>query len=236
MVNMLNITNLRAGYGAINILWDLSLEIPEGKLTTILGPNGAGKTTLMRAIMGLVPTTQGDIQLGQQSLVGTNTWDMAKHGIVMVPEGRMVFKEMTVEDNLFMGAFPKERRANSKKNLQRVYELFPRLQERRTQLAGSLSGGEAQMVAIGRGLMAEPEIIILDEPTLGLAPVIVKEIAAIIKLLKQEGRTIILVEQNTHMAVKLSDYVHLMQTGKVLFSEEAANVDMDQLHDLYFGK
>ena len=236
MVNMLNITNLRAGYGAINILWDLSLEIPEGKLTTILGPNGAGKTTLMRAIMGLIPTTQGDIQLGEQSLLGTKTWDMAKRGITMVPEGRMVFKDMTVEDNLIMGAFPKERRINSKKNLQQVYELFPRLQERRTQLAGSLSGGEAQMVAIGRGLMAEPEIIIMDEPTLGLAPVIVKEIAAIIKLLKDEGRTIILVEQNTHMAVKLSDYVHLMQTGKVLLSEEAANVDLDKLHDLYFGK
>ena len=154
----------------------------------------------------------------------------------MVPEGRMIFKEMSVEDNLIMGAFPKERRAKSKQNLERVYELFPRLQERLNQLAGSLSGGEAQMVAIGRGLMAEPKIIIMDEPTLGLAPVIVKEIASIIRLLKEEGRTIILVEQNTHMAVSVSDYVHLMQSGKVLYSEEAANVDLDKLHDLYFGK
>ena len=233
---MLNISNLRAGYGAINILWDLSLEIPEGKLTTILGPNGAGKTTLMRAILGLIPITQGDVQLGGESLLGAKTWDMAKRGLVMVPEGRMVFKEMSVEDNLIMGAFPKERRANSKQNLARVFELFPRLQERRSQLAGSLSGGEAQMVAIGRGLMAEPKVIILDEPTLGLAPVIVKEIAAIIRMLKEQGLTIILVEQNTHMAVSVSDYVHLMQTGKVLYSEEAANVNLDKLHDLYFGK
>jgi len=234
--SMFNITNLRAGYGAINILWDLSLVIPEGKLTTILGPNGAGKTTLLRAIMGLLPVTQGEIMLGEQSLLGTKAWDMAKHGIVMIPEGRMIFKEMSVEENLIMGAFPKEHRCKSQQNLQRVYELFPRLQERRTQLAGSLSGGEAQMVAIGRGLMAEPKTIIMDEPTLGLAPVIVKEIASIIKLLKSEGRTIILVEQNTHMAVSVSDHVYLMQTGKILMSEKAENVNLDKLHDLYFGK
>ncbi|WP_020676141.1 ABC transporter ATP-binding protein [Geopsychrobacter electrodiphilus] len=233
---MLKVTNLRAGYGAINILWDLSLVVTEGKLTTILGPNGAGKTTLLRAIMGLLPITQGEIMLGEQSLLGIKTWDMAKHGIVMIPEGRMIFKEMSVEENLIIGAFPKDQRLKSKENLKRVYAMFPRLQERRTQLAGSLSGGEAQMVAIGRGLMAEPKTIIMDEPTLGLAPVIVKEIASIIKLLKNEGRTIVLVEQNTHMAVSLSDHVYLMQTGKILMSEKAENVDLDKLHDLYFGK
>jgi branched-chain amino acid transport system ATP-binding protein len=186
--------------------------------------------------MGLLPVTQGEIMMGEQSLLGTKTWDMAKHGVVMIPEGRMIFKEMSVEENLIMGAFPKENRFNRKANLERVYELFPRLQERRTQHAGSLSGGEAQMVAIGRGLMAEPQTIIMDEPTLGLAPVIVKEIASIIKLLKKEGRTIILVEQNTHMAISVSDHVYLMQTGKILMSEKAEDVDLSKLHDLYFGK
>ena len=233
---MLNITNLRAGYGPINVLWDVSLNIPEGKLTTILGPNGAGKTTLMRAIMGLIPVSQGDIQLSQQSILATDTWDMAQRGIVMVPEGRMVFREMTVEENLLMGAFPKKCRTNAETNLKRIYELFPRLQERRSQHAGTLSGGEAQMVAMGRGLMAEPDIIIMDEPTLGLAPLIVKEIVSIIHLLKDERRTIVLVEQNTNMALGVADHVHLMQTGKILLSEEAVNVDLDQLHDLYFGK
>jgi branched-chain amino acid transport system ATP-binding protein len=233
---MLNITDLRAGYGPINVLWDVSLNIPGGKLTTILGPNGAGKTTLLRAIMGLIPVSQGDIHLAQQSILATNTWDMAQRGIVMVPEGRMVFREMTVEENLLMGAFPKKCRANAKTNLKRIYELFPRLQERRSQHAGTLSGGEAQMLAIGRGLMTEPDIIIMDEPTLGLAPIIVKEIVSIIHLLKDEKRTIVLVEQNTNMAVGVADHVHLMQTGKILLSEEAANVDLDQLHDLYFGK
>ena len=233
---MLNITDLRAGYGPINVLWDVSLNIPGGKLTTILGPNGAGKTTLMRAIMGLIPVSQGDIQLSQQSILATDTWDMAQRGIVMVPEGRMVFREMTVEENLLMGAFPKKCRTNAETNLKRIYELFPRLRERRSQHAGTLSGGEAQMVAMGRGLMAEPDIIIMDEPTLGLAPLIVKEIVSIIHLLKDERRTIVLVEQNTNMAVGVADHVHLMQTGKILLSEEAVNVDLDQLHDLYFGK
>ena len=233
---MLEIAGLHAGYGAINILWDVSIDIPEGKLTTILGPNGAGKTTLMRAIMGLVPVTQGTIALHGESIAGTRTWDMAKRGIVLIPEGRMVFRDMTVEENLMMGAFPPERRGKAKENLLRIYGLFPRLLERRGQLAGSLSGGESQMVAIGRGLMADPAVILMDEPSLGLAPVIVKEIASILKVLKKEGRTIVLVEQNTHMAISVADHVHLMQAGRVLLSEAAVNVDIDRLHDLYFAR
>lgn len=233
---MLEISGLQAGYGSINVLWDVSLRIPEGQLTTILGPNGAGKTTLLKAIMGLVPASQGSILLNGSPLLGTQTWDMARRGIVMVPEGRMIFRDMTVEENLLMGAFPKSSRVRCRDNLQQVYDLFPRLLERRTQQAGSLSGGEAQMVAIGRGLMAEPRLILLDEPSLGLAPVIVKEIAAILALLKEQGRTIVLVEQNTHMAVSLADQVHLLQTGKVLLSAPADQVDLQQLHDLYFAR
>ena len=233
---MLEVSNLKAGYGAINILWDLSLTIPQGKLTTIIGPNGAGKTTLLRAIMGLVPTSQGDIRLNGQPLHGTKTWDMADFGMTMIPEGRMVFKEMSVEDNLIMGAFPRQRRGRTKENLALAYEMFPRLKERRTQLAGSLSGGEAQMLAMGRGLMSEPRLLLIDEPSLGLAPVVVQELFEILLRLKSEGRTIVLVEQNTHRAVGVADHVHLMQSGKVLLSQSAAEVDLDALHDLYFAR
>ncbi|WP_298435053.1 ABC transporter ATP-binding protein [Geobacter sp.] len=233
---MIEISDLRAGYGSINILWDLSLAIPEGKLTCIIGPNGAGKTTLLRAVMGLVPVTQGRITLNGRALSGTKTWEMAQEGIVMIPEGRLIFRDMTVEENLIMGAFPKKQRKRTRANLERVYGLFPRLLERRTQVAGSLSGGESQMLAMGRGLMAEPKVILLDEPSLGLAPVIVQEIFTILGQLKAEGNTIVLVEQNTHMAVKVADQVHLMQTGRVILSQEADKVDLDQLHDLYFAR
>jgi branched-chain amino acid transport system ATP-binding protein len=233
---MIEISELRAGYGSINILWDLSLTIGAGKLTCIIGPNGAGKTTLLRAIMGLVPITQGEVRIGGEKFSGTKTWEMAQQGIVMIPEGRLIFRDMTVEENLIMGAFPKEKRKKTRANLDRVYSLFPRLLERRTQVAGSLSGGESQMLAMGRGLMAEPKLILLDEPSLGLAPVIVQEIFAILNQLKDEGSTIVLVEQNTHMAVKVADYVYLMQTGRVILSQNAANVNLEELHNLYFAR
>lgn len=233
---MIEISNVRAGYGSINILWDLSLTIDEGKLTCIIGPNGAGKTTLLRAIMGLIPPSQGEIKLNGKSLADTKTWDMSHQGVVMIPEGRLIFRDMSVEENLIMGAFPKEQRKKVKANMARVYEPFPRLLERRTQMAGSLSGGESQMLAMGRGLMAEPRIILLDEPSLGLAPVIVQEIFAILTRLKEEGNTIVLVEQNTHLAVGVADQVHLMQAGRILLSREAKDVDLEQLHNLYFAR
>lgn len=233
---MIEINKVRAGYGSINILWDLSLTIGAGKLTCIIGPNGAGKTTLLRAIMGLIPVTQGEISIFGHSIAGTRTWDMSKQGAVMIPEGRLIFRDMTVEENLIMGAFPKAQRPRLKINLERVYDMFPRLLERRTQIAGSLSGGESQMLAMGRGLMAEPKLILLDEPSLGLAPVIVKEIFAILTRLKKEGSTIVLVEQNTHMAVSVADHVYLMQTGTVILSQKADQVDLDQLHNLYFAR
>src|SRR5438876_7322961 len=185
---MLEVNNLRAGYGSINILWDVSVAIAKGKLTTIVGPNGAGKTTLLRAIMGLLPVNQGEIRLDGKLLNGTRTWDMADHSVAMIPEGRMIFKDMSVEENLMMGAFPKQHRQRSNVNLERAYTLFPRLKERRTQFAGSLSGGEAQMLAMGRGLMSEPQIILIDEPSLGLSPVATQEIFAIFEALKTEGR------------------------------------------------
>ncbi|HJV53133.1 MAG TPA: ABC transporter ATP-binding protein [Noviherbaspirillum sp.] len=232
---MLKIGNLRAGYGAINVLWDVSLDFAEGKLTTIVGPNGAGKSTLLKAIMGLVPPTQGEITLRGQSLAQQRTWDMAEQGVVLVPEGRLVFRDMSVEENLTMGAFAQSKRAALARNIERAYALFPKLKERRKQMAGSLSGGEAQMVAMARGLMAEPRILLIDEPSLGLAPVIVQEIFQILAQLKQEGVTIVLVEQNTHMALGVADRVYMMRSGRVVLDKPASEIDIAKLHDLYFA-
>ena len=233
---MLEIANVRAGYGAINILWDLSISVPTGQLTTIIGPNGAGKTTLLRAIMGLVPLSQGSIRLNGQPLDGSSTWNMLERGVAMIPEGRMIFKDMTIEENLMLGAFPKAHRAASQANCDKAYAMFPRLHERRTQLAGTLSGGEAQMLAMARGLMSDPKLLIIDEPSLGLAPVVVNELFDILARLKAEGRTIVLVEQNTHKAVGVADHVHLMQSGKVVLSQPASKVSLEQLHELYFAR
>ncbi len=232
---MLDIRNLRAGYGVINVLWDVSLQFADKELTTIVGPNGAGKSTLLKTIMGLVPASQGEITLRGESLAQRRTWDMADQGVVLVPEGRMVFRDMSVEENLIMGAFPKAKRGAMANNIERAYELFPRLKERRKQLAGSLSGGEAQMVAMARGMMAEPRILLIDEPSLGLAPVIVQEIFNILRRLKQEGVTIVLVEQNTHMALAVADRVYMMRSGKVVLDKRAPEVDVAKLQEMYFA-
>ena len=154
----------------------------------------------------------------------------------MVPEGRMIFRDMSVAENLILGAYPRRCRNAKARNLERVYDLFPRLKERHGQLAGSLSGGEAQMLAMGRGMMSEPRILLIDEPSLGLAPVVVKEVFAIIRRLKAEGVTIGLIEQNTHIALSVADHVHLMRSGKLLLSQPAAKIDLDHLHDLYLAR
>jgi branched-chain amino acid transport system ATP-binding protein len=233
---MLEVDQVRAGYGAINVLWDVSLKAEAGKLTTIIGPNGAGKTTLLRAIMGLVPVTAGEIRLNGQRLNGTPTWEMADHGIAMIPEGRMVFRDMSVEENLIMGAFHKSHRPHVKRRLEEAYEMFPRLRERRTQLAGSLSGGEAQMLAMARGLMSDPRLLIIDEPSLGLAPLVVNELFDILARLRAGDRTIILVEQNTERAIGVADQVNLVQSGKVALTQAATKIDLEELHTLYFGR
>jgi branched-chain amino acid transport system ATP-binding protein len=161
---------------------------------------------------------------------------MASLGVTLIPEGRMIFREMSVEENLIMGAFEKAQRAHVGTRLEQAYRMFPRLRERRRQLAGSLSGGEAQMLALGRGLMANPRLLLIDEPALGLAPLIVDELFDILLQLKQEGRSIVLVEQNTQRAVAVADRVHLMQSGKIALSQEAAEVDLERLHRLYFSR
>ena len=233
---MLEVRALRAGYGAINVLWDVGLRFATGQLTTIIGPNGAGKTTLLRAIMGLVPVTSGTITLDGAPIAGTATSRMATLGIALIPEGRMIFRDMTVEENLLLGAYPVRREGDVAARLAQACAMFPRLAERRRQIAGSLYGGEAQMLAMARGLMADPKLLLIDEPSLGLAPVVVQEIFALLRRLKDAGRTIVLVEQNTQRAVEVADAVYLMQGGKVVLEQPAAEVNLASLHRLYFGR
>ncbi len=236
MKQLLEVSGLRAGYGQINVLWDVDLAFEEGKTTVIVGPNGAGKTTLLRAMMGLISPTKGDISLRGNSILGTKTWNVVDQGVVMIPEGRMVFPDMSVLDNLMMGAYTRAGRPQWKETLERVYAMFPRLRERRDQMAGLLSGGEAQMVAMGRGLMENPKVLLIDEPSLGLAPVIVDEIFTILADLKAQGMTIVLVEQNTNRALHMADHVYLMRSGKTVLSKPAAQVELAHLHDLYFAR
>ena len=233
---MLEVDNVRAGYGAINVLWDVTLSFEKGRVTSIIGPNGAGKTTLLRAIMGLLPISRGTIRYEGTPLNETSTWRMATLGLAMIPEGRMVFRDMTIEENLLLGAFPREQRRKARANCEKAYAMFPRLAERRHQLAGTLSGGEAQMLAMGRGLMSDPRVLIVDEPSLGLAPVVVNELFDTLSRLKAEGRTIVLVEQNTQKAVAIADHVYLMQSGKVVLSQPVADVSLERLHDLYVAR
>jgi branched-chain amino acid transport system ATP-binding protein len=233
---MLEVSAVRAGYGSINVLWDVDLRFEANKLTTIIGPNGAGKTTLLRAIMGQISVTQGEIALDGRRLDGIDTWRMSELGVALIPEGRMIFRDMSVAENLLLGAYPVRAQSDVSRRIDQAYATFPRLAERRTQPAGSLSGGEAQMLAMARGLMADPKVLLIDEPSLGLAPIIVQEIFALLARLKSEGRTIVLVEQNTQRAVQIADHVYLMQGGRVVLEQAAAEVDLDALHDRYFAR
>ena len=233
---MLEVRSVRAGYGPINVLWDVDLRFEANKLTTIIGPNGAGKTTLLRAIMGQIPVTQGEIALDGRRLDGIDTWRMSELRIALIPEGRMIFRDMSVAENLLLGAYPVRAQADIARRIDHAYATFPRLAERRAQLAGSLSGGEAQMLAMARGLMADPALLLIDEPSLGLAPIVVQEIFALLARLKSEGRTIVLVEQNTQRAVQIADQVYLMQGGRIALAQAAADVDLDALHDQYFAR
>jgi len=232
---MLEVRGLRAGYGAINVLWDIDLDIGSG-LTAIIGPNGAGKTTLMRAIVGLVPATAGSISMNGAAITGMTTAALANMHLALIPEGRMVFRDMSVEENLRLGAWCVRAAGDIARRLDDAYAMFPRLRERKRQAAGSLSGGEAQMLAMARGLMADPEVLLIDEPSLGLAPVVVDELFALLRRLKQAGRSIVLVEQNTARAVDVADHVYLMQNGRMVLSQPARDVDLPRLSELYFAQ
>jgi branched-chain amino acid transport system ATP-binding protein len=218
---MLTIKDLHAGYGSSEVLHGATLTVPQGRLVAVIGPNGAGKTTTMRAISGLIRPRSGQMLFGGEDIAGMEAARVARLGLAHVPEGRHVFGPLAVEENLLLGAYrrlPKlfGYKAGARAGLERVYAMFPRLKERRRQLAGTLSGGEQQMLAVGRALMAEPQLILLDEPSMGLAPVIVEELFATLNQLKQQGITMLLVEQMAHKALQVADHVYVMERGRVV--------------------
>ncbi len=216
---MLTINNLFAGYGKVQVLHGISIDVPRGKVVTLIGSNGAGKTTTMRAISGMIAPTGGDITLNGKRIEGKESYDIAKLGLAHSPEGRRVFATMTVSDNLILGAFPRLTGSRPKgdvaADLDRALDLFPRLKERRTQLAGTLSGGEQQMLAMARAIMLNPEVVLLDEPSMGLAPILVAEVFRIIERLKSEGVTMLLVEQFAAAALAVADYGYVLENGNI---------------------
>ena len=212
---MLQVEELEAGYGEVQVLWGITLAADPGKLTTIVGANGAGKTTTLRAVVGSIPPRRGRVIFKGEDVTRLSAHAKANRGLVLVPEGRQLFSAMTVEENLEMGAFSKRARGTFASRLEQVYSLFPRLKERRRQKAGTFSGGEQQMLAIARGLMSDPEILIIDELSLGLAPLVVYQLFATLKTLKEAGLTILLVEQNVHLAFALSDQAFVIAEGRI---------------------
>jgi len=212
---MLKITDLHVAYGGIKALRGIDLEVPEGKIVTLIGANGAGKSTTLRTISGLVPATSGSITYNGKELLGMPINKIIEEGIVMVPEGRRVFPDMTVLENLKIGAYLRHDKAQIAQDIQWVYSLFPRLQERHWQMAGTLSGGEQQMLAVGRALMSRPKVLMMDEPSLGLAPLIVRDIFSIIREINKQGMTILLIEQNANMALHTADIGYVLETGNI---------------------
>jgi branched-chain amino acid transport system ATP-binding protein len=235
-VSLLEVAELRAAYGNVVALWDVSFEVSEGQVVTLLGSNGAGKTTTLRTISGLLTAQSGSIRFNGQSIDHARSDQIVELGIVHVPEGRQLWAQMSVQENLELGAYlpkPKARRAES---LERVFTLFPRLKERRHQTAGTLSGGERQMCALGRGLMGLPKLLMLDEPSLGLAPQLVTEVFGVLRLLRQEGLTVLLVEQNVHQALELADNAYVLETGRVVLSGPSKELLADpRIRTAYLG-
>ena len=228
---MLTIHNLHAAYGKVEVLHGISLDVPKGKLVTLIGSNGAGKTTTMRAISGMLKPKSGSVTLGGKDVTGLDSHKIACTGLAHSPEGRRVFASMSVTDNLLLGAFPRFTRARPKGDikgdLDKALELFPRLKERRDQLAGTLSGGEQQMLAMARAVMLNPEVILLDEPSMGLAPILVEEVFRIITRLKAEGVTMLLVEQFAAAALNVADYGYVLENGSISVHGPAESLKND---------
>jgi branched-chain amino acid transport system ATP-binding protein len=212
---LLEVDNISSGYGEVQILWDVSFKLESGKLTSLVGSNGVGKTTLLRTVMGLVKPWKGIITLNGRDATRASPHAKAGSGLILVPEGRQLFTDMSVTENLEMGAFTSRAKAHFRQNLKRVYELFPRLKERSEQRAGTLSGGEQQMLAVARGLMSQPEVLMVDELSLGLAPLLVLNLFEILRRLKAQGLTILLVEQNIQLALAVSDYAYVLANGRM---------------------
>ena len=234
---MLEIKDLHVSYGGIQALRGVSLNVPDGKIVTLIGANGAGKSTLMRTISGLVKAQSGSILWNGQELLGKPIDQIVANGIAMSPEGRRVFADLTVLENLKIGAYLRKDKAETEKDLEWVYSLFPRLKERSWQSAGTLSGGEQQMLAVGRALMSKPKLLMLDEPSLGLAPIVVREIFDIIRTVNQQGITVLLNEQNANMALKVADYAYVLETGTLTLSGTGAELLADEnVKAAYLGK
>lgn len=234
---MLEIKDLHVSYGGIQALRGVSLNVPDSKIVTLIGANGAGKSTLMRTISGLVKAQSGSILWNGQELLVKPIDQIVSSGIAMSPEGRRVFADLTVLENLKIGAYLRKDKAETEKDLEWVYSLFPRLKERSWQSAGTLSGGEQQMLAVGRALMSKPKLLMLDEPSLGLAPIVVREIFDIIRTVNQQGITVLLNEQNANMALKVADYAYVLETGTLTLSGTGAELlTNEQVKAAYLGK
>ena len=234
---MLKIENLQVAYGGIQALRGISLEVPDGKIVTLIGANGAGKSTTLRTISGLVKAKGGSIRYNDTELVGKPITSIIETGIIHVPEGRRVFPDMTVLENLKIGAYLRNDKDGIERDIRWVYELFSRLEERSWQLAGTLSAGEQQMLAVGRGLMARPKVLMMDEPSLGLAPIIVQGIFDIIREINRQGVTILLIEQNANMALKIADYAYVMETGRITMTGTGAELlENEAVKEAYLGK
>ena len=234
---MLKIENLHVNYGGIQALRGISMEVPDGKIVTLIGANGAGKSTTLRTITGLVKAASGSVKLDGEELLGKSIDKIIATGIAMSPEGRRVFPDMTVLENLKIGAYLRKNKAEIEQDIQWVYSLYPRLQERSWQVAGTLSGGEQQMLAVGRALMSRPKLLLLDEPSLGLAPLVVQDIFNIIREINRQGVTVLLIEQNANMALKIADLAYVLETGNITMSGTGAELLADErVKEAYLGK
>jgi branched-chain amino acid transport system ATP-binding protein len=232
----LEVKGAEAGYGEVQILWGVSLKLQEGRLTALVGSNGSGKTTLLRTITGTIPAWKGSVLFEGRDITRLSPHEKAHLGIVLVPEGRQLFTNMTVLENLELGATPGAARREFRKSLDWIFELLPRLSERVNQIAGTLSGGEQQMVAIARGLMSKPKVLMFDELSLGLSPLLVMTLFDVILRLKEQGLTMLLVEQNVQMALAVSDYAYVMSNGRIEIEEEARKVrEMAEVRKAYLG-
>jgi branched-chain amino acid transport system ATP-binding protein len=235
-MNILEANSVSVKYGDFQALWDISFSVKQGHLVALIGANGAGKTTTLKTICGLVPLAKGQINYQGALISGQPVHRVVDQGITLVPEGRQLFAKMTVEENLLVGAYLKRTQMKKHESLKRVFKLFPRLEERRTQTAETLSGGEQQMVAIGRALMQDPKVIMFDEPSLGLAPILVQEVFAVIQQLHQQGLTVFIVEQNVHQTLKIADYCYVMENGRIVQEGTGQDLESDaKIREAYLG-
>lgn len=233
---MLKVKDLHIYYGGIHALKGLTIHVPRGKIVTLIGANGAGKSSTLRAISGLIKEKKGDIIYKGENISLMNPVDVVRSGIIMSPEGRKIFAHLSVMDNLRLGAYSRSDNAGVEKDIQWVFELFPRLRERKDQKGGTLSGGEQQMLALGRALMSSPELILLDEPSLGLAPKLVREVFEIIEMINKQGKTVLLVEQNAFASLKIADYAYVLEVGSVVLEGTGEKLIKDKrVREAYLG-